>query len=196
LVVSLAPEHPAAPSATVVAAGLEDPVVSVASKEEPWAAIAATPVELAGTAARIASLAAAKDFAVGGVEGIVSLPNAVPLLTAASLPYLPTVNGVLTASQGARASPPERDGHRAVAAKAEEQKPPAAGAAPSGPLENQGLGAGGGSAGGVAGAASSRYFAIATAPLRFDFPSTFAHAPLPSTAPTGALEDAPTTRPG
>ena len=122
-----------------------------------------------------------------------------PLTYLAPLTYLPSVNGVSAAGtivNGARASPSERDGHRAATTEAEEQEPPSAGVGPRGPLENQGLGTGGGSAGGVPGAASLRFFAIAATPMRFDFPTTFAHAPLPSSVPKGALADAPTTRPG
>jgi hypothetical protein len=198
-VVSLAPEQPAAATADAApAAGLEDSVK--ASVEEPWAAIAAPPaVELAGVAGRIARLAEAESF----LEGVVRLgvPEASPLSISSmsSFAYLPAVNGVIATAtnvQGARASPRERDGHRAVAAKAEEQEPPSAGVVPGGPLDRQGLGSSGGSAGGVAGAGSLRYFAIASTPLRFDFPSTFSHEPLPSSVPEGALEACPTTRPG
>jgi hypothetical protein len=198
LVVSLAPEPAAVPAEAVAAAGLDDWTAQT-SVQEPGASLADAPaVELAGVAVHVARLAEG-ETGQGDVAAMWAVRAVVPPLGTTPLTYLPTVNGVIatgTIVHGARASPRERDGHRVVATKAEEQEPPSAGVGPTGPLENQGLGASGGSAGGVAGAASLRFFAIATTPLRFDFPSTFSHAPLPSRVPEGALEAAPTTRPG
>ena len=198
LVVSLAPEQPAAaPAQAATAAELADSAQT--TDEAPVASLAAAPaVELAYVASRFAGLVAVES-AETGVVAIGPVVTIAPLLGTLRLTYLPIVNGVIATGavvQGARASPRERDGHRAVAAKAEEQERPAAGVDPRGPLENQGLGSSGGSAGGIAGAASLRFFAIATTPMRFDFPSTFSYAPLPSSVPEGALEARPTSRPG
>jgi hypothetical protein len=178
----------------VAVAGLAE-----SAAEAPVASLADAPaVALAGVAVQVARLARAEESRAGVLTvWAVDVPAAE---STTSLTYLPTVNGVIAAGtliQGARASPREQDRHEsAETTKAEEQEPPSADAGPSGPLENQGLGSSGGSAGGVAGSASSRYFAIATAPLRFDFPATFAHVLVPSRVPAGALEAAPTTRPG
>jgi hypothetical protein len=156
-------------------------------------------VELAQPATHVANLVqgerAQGDFLLAASPGLASDPR--PLATL--LPFFPSASGTMSAgalSQEVRAAPRERDGHRATAAKAEQTALSATVDTP-GPLEDQGPGTSGGSAGGSAGGASSvRFFAIATTPLRFDFPSSFTHSPLPSSPPKGALEDAPTTRPG
>jgi hypothetical protein len=179
----------------VVAAGLADSIQTI----EPWATIAPTPaVELVSLPPRIAQIAAAES-AVGGVAAITAVPEAGLLMNTNSFAYLPAMNAVIATArmvQGARASPGEQGRHRAVDTEVEERAEPSAEVNPTGPLDRQGLGSSGGSAGGVAGAVSLRHFAIVAAPMRFDFPSTFSHAPLPSSVPEGALAARPTSRPG
>lgn len=193
-VVTLAPAQAAAPADNTPAAALEGSTVI----QQPVATLAGPPaIELARVAVPTVSIGDAKAPALAAVAGGVA---GVSLVSTATLPRLPTVNGLIATTplaQAARASPTDRDGHRA-GTKTEERKPPSVVAAPSGPGgDGQGHSASGGSSGGSApGAASLRNFAIATTPMRFNFPSAFAHAPLSSTVPTGALEDAPTTRPG
>jgi hypothetical protein len=171
-----------------------------AAEALPVASFPTAAVELAQPAVHVASLVEG-ELAKAGYAGFVPhWPGAAVAPTpAALLPYFPSVSGTMsdgTLSQEVRAAPRERDGHRATAAKAEEMALSGV-AAPPGPFDDQGPGTSGGSAGGTSGGASSlRFFAISTTPLRFEFPSAFAHAPLPSSPPKGALEDAPTTRPG
>jgi hypothetical protein len=197
VVVSLAPEDSAVtPADAGAAAGLVDPATETAVV----ASFPIAAVELAQPAVHVASLVQG-ELAKAGYAGFVPkwLAAAVVPPLAALLPYFPSVSGTMsdgTLSQEVRAAPRDRDGHRVTAAKAEQTALSATVDTP-GPLEDQGPGTSGGSAGGSAGGASSvRFFAIATTPLRFDFPSSFTHSPLPSSPPKGALEDAPTTRPG
>jgi hypothetical protein len=200
IVVSLAPEQPAAVPAQTDAVTHTGAVADLAVEGNAVAQLVPScepAVELARVTVGIANLAEAGSDA-GAMAPTGPASGLAPPLSEEALRYLPTVPiAVSTAaiSQGARAAPRERDGHREVAAA--EPKPPSAGGSPPGPFDDQGPGASGGSGGGAPGSsASSRYFAIATTPLRFEFPSAFAHTLVPSSVPEGALEPAPTTRPG
>jgi hypothetical protein len=132
-----------------------------------------------------------------GVSGLLGPPLATAPLRYVPLVQLPLATAPL-ASPGARAAPAERDeGHVEVLEQAEPPPQPEA-IDPYTLFDVHGPGTASGSGGGAPGAAASgfRYAAIAPAPLRFGFPTTFAFALAPSSAPEGALEDAPTTRPG
>ena len=205
IVVSLAP----APNETATAPATDEAAEPVAALEgvsaEPsaaknWAPLAEPPaVELASAPVRVARLVDGPFLVAPAVAW--PAPPTMQGLSPAALTYIQRITGspyATGSNQGARAGPTERDGaHREVeAAEAEPQSPSIAGG-PRGLFDDQGLGASGGSAGGAPGnAASSRYFAIASTPERFAFPSAFAFAPLSSSVPEGALEAAPTTRPG
>ena len=141
----------------------------------------------------------------GGVLGALAKPLTsglpAPATTTATVVYLSGVPVGMSldalGSPGARAAPPETDdGHQEVASDTEPPPRPEA-IDPFTPFDVHGPGAAGGSGGGVSGTvASFRYVAIAPTPIRVGFPQAFIHAPAPSSAPEGALEDAPTTRPG
>jgi hypothetical protein len=173
-------------------AELADPVV-IGS----WSAPAG-PVELARTSTPVAHVSSGAEPALqpnSAVSGVVS-----PAFSTAPLQYTQLLQLPLPpplAPAGARAAPERDDGHAEVA---EETKPPPQPEAidPYTLFDVHGPGIASGSGGGAPGAAASwfRYAAIAPAPMRFAFPTTFAFAPAPSSTPEGALEDAPTTRPG
>jgi hypothetical protein len=162
-----------------------------------WAAPAG-PVELAKTPVYATQPAEGVDVAAApeGKVGILapSQTTAPPYLRVLAISIPATTLG----SPGARAAPPERDdGHEEVISEAETPPEPEA-VDPFTPFDVHGPGAAGGSGGGSPGSATSsfRYVAIAPAPVSFGFPSAFAYTLAPSSAPEGALEAAPTTRPG
>jgi hypothetical protein len=129
------------------------------------------------------------------VSGVVS-----PALATDPLRYVQLIRLPLPAPlapAGARAAPERDDGHVEVIEKAKPPPQPEA-IDPYTLFDVHGPGIASGSGGGSPGAAASsfRYAAIAPAPLQFALPATFTFAPAPSSTPEGALEDAPTTRPG
>jgi hypothetical protein len=188
------PAGSAVAAAPLVPAAEADPVV-IGS----WSAPAG-PVELAQTptptpVAHVSSVAEPAVQQSTDVSGVVGPALATDPLRYVQLLRLPLPAPLAPA--GARAAPERDEGHIEVSEQAQPPPQPEA-VDPYTLFDVHGPGIASGSGGGSPGAAASsfRYAAIAPAPLQFALPATFTFAPAPSSTPEGALEDAPTTRPG